>query len=240
MYVLTHAQSLPRFSSILSAYGIALADIAVDRQQGVSAKLEAFGNHTLREVASGLVAETAEHLRQQVGSSKLEMEVYYNCFFASTTTYLMIKADDSVDLVQTFLSKHEDLFGFILRERDVRVESVRVRGVAVSASVESKTPLAELKTLSLRPASGKFPTKPIYFEEVGYTDSRIVPLRALSAGEQIRGPAIIYDETQTILVEPTFQATALSRHIVLEQPHKTHTATAERNTAIDPIQLRCG
>ncbi|KKY35570.1 putative 5-oxoprolinase (atp-hydrolysing) [Diaporthe ampelina] len=55
----------------------------------------------------------------------------------------------------------------------------------------------------------------------------------------IKGPALIIDETQTILVEPEFYAYVLTSHVVLEHiEHQTQVCgTSTPETSIDPIQL---
>lgn len=72
-----------------------------------------------------------------------------------------------------------------------------------------------------------------------WLDVDMYPLKNVPKGSMIEGPAMIIDQTQTILVEPNFKAYVINDHVVLEQT-EDQTETCEVNTAetnINPIQL---
>lgn len=52
---------------------------------------------------------------------------------------------------------------------------------------------------------------------------------------KIAGPAMILDNTQSILLVPGSEAKILSAHVVIDVPHVIKTGTS--STTVDPIQL---
>lgn len=217
---------------------MALADVTVDLQEAVAATLNASSNSTIEERQEALKKKGTESLRSQGFSDKqIEAQTYYNCHFAGATTYLMIKVEKDMDLVKAFLDKHFELFGFVLENRDIRVESVRVRAIGLSQSSETRTPYAELKSLKMQPYTGPSTSQQIYFDSVGWQDSKLIALADLEPGAQVSGPAIIFDKTQTILVEPSFVATTLSKHVVIDKIEEDNVAKALDTETIDPVQL---
>lgn len=218
---------------------MALSDVTVDLQEAVAATLKPNDNPTIAERQAELRRKGEASLKAQgFDDSKIEAQTFYNCHFAKATTYLMIKVEDGTDLVVAFRDKHFGLFGFVLEGRDILVESVRVRAIGRSPSPENKTPFAELKSVALRNYSGHHDTQRIYFENLGWQDSRVIALENLKPGEQVAGPAIIYDKNQTILVEPGYQSTTLSKHIVLDKVEANSALAKTFNEeVVDPIQL---
>lgn len=216
---------------------MALSDVTVDLQEAVSAVLTSFNNHSLDDRQATLKAKGVESLRSQgFEGSYVEAQTYYNCHFAQATTYLMIKVEPGVDLVRNFLDKHFELFGFVLDGRDIIVESVRVRAIGLSPATSTRTPYAELKSVQRHAYKGDSASQKIYFDKVGWQDARLIALAELEPGCTVVGPAIIYDKTQTILVEPGFEAVTLSQHVVLDKVEDS-SAAAVQATGIDPVQL---
>lgn len=231
-------RSIPRFSSILSAYGMALADVTVDLQEAVAATLNSKGNAAIEERKAALREKGAESLRSQgFADQHIEAQTYYNCHFAGATTYLMIKVEPDMDLVKAFQDKHFELFGFILEHRDIRVESVRVRAIGLSQSSETRTPYAELQSVKMHPYEGPSSSQKVYFDGVGWQESKLIALADLKPGAQVAGPAIIYDKTQTILVEPTFVATTLSKHVIIDKLEEQVASKTLSTETVDPVQL---
>ncbi|KAL7010409.1 hypothetical protein EMMF5_000433 [Cystobasidiomycetes sp. EMM_F5] len=230
---------IPRFSSILSAYGMALSDVTVDLQDAVHATLQSSGNKGLQGHVDSLTKRAVSALKDQGFTDDfINVEVFFNCHFAQATTNLMIKLQPGLDLVKAFHDKHHELFGFILHGRDVLVDSVRVRGVGLGPSSETTTPYAELATIPLTLFQGDCKKHNVYFEKVGWQTSRLIALDDLSPGHQVLGPAIIFDKTQTILVEPDFIATTLSKHVILDKRDDGLLAKKGSGiTGIDLVQL---
>ncbi|GAW00676.1 hydantoinase B oxoprolinase [Lentinula edodes] len=240
---------VPRFSSILSAYGMALADVVVESQEPSSCVLDTrlgADNTTsffdLRMRSERLIQRAVDALVEQgFSKSDITTEVSYNCRFQGTSTTIMVRELEGryEELISSFVKQHEQLFGFTLQNRVVHVDDVRVRGVARSGAPEQTSPYRELEKLTTREAEvlERCQKKRVYFDITGWTDTVVVPLEDICPGEQVPAPAIIFDQTQTILVEPGYIATATSKHIILDRIGSPPSKPLLDLKHIDPVQL---
>lgn len=75
----------------------------------------------------------------------------------------------------------------------------------------------------------------VFFDRLVDTD--IYALNSLSKGSEVYGPAIIIDQTQTMVVVPGATAKILSSHVVIDMPDtKKHVGEIDLST-VDPIKL---
>lgn len=119
------------------------------------------------------------------------------------------------------------------------VEDVRVRGVGKSLSVPPESPhdeLESLKTKCIAPQCRNDSAR-VYFSGAGLVDAPVYFLESLVPGTSIQGPAMIIDQTQTIVVEPSATATILSRHVILDVSTKRKEGTQGVALVVDPIPL---
>lgn len=198
---------IPRYSSLLSAYGMALADVVREVQEPAAFTLS--GNQDNEEISkrmSGLVERAKDDLRSQgFDDDRIHVETYLNCRYHGTSTKLMIETPEDEDYGKQFYEEHKREFGFNLENRNVLVDDLRVRATGKSVGVEPRSPYKDFDELETTSADlGRFTTKKVYFEGKtnGWKESALVPLSELHPGEQVNGPAIVFDETQTLLVEP--------------------------------------
>ncbi|KAG4216590.1 hypothetical protein PC116_g34929, partial [Phytophthora cactorum] len=94
---------------------------------------------------------------------------------------------------------------------------VRVRGIGKSFRYQDKTvdqQLREVKRQSVsdQKAHGK---SQVYFEG-GRLETPIYKLEDLSVGDEINGPAVLADGTQTIVVTPKAKALILETHVIID------------------------
>ena len=76
--------------------------------------------------------------------------------------------------------------------------------------------------------------RPVYFSG-GHHDASVFHLRDLERGKLVTGPAMIIDNTQTVVVSPGCEARILSNHIVIDVKAR-HVTKADART-VDPVQL---
>jgi 5-oxoprolinase (ATP-hydrolysing) len=96
----------------------------------------------------------------------------------------------------------------------------------------------ELKRLHASPLVPPTPLKTtrIYFEELGeYAASTLYELCELPVGTVIHGPAIILDDTQTIVVFPANETTILKDHVYIDVGLGPKNALD--TSVVDPIAL---
>ncbi|RXK38886.1 hypothetical protein M231_03835 [Tremella mesenterica] len=207
---------VPKFSSILSAYGMSLADIVEEIQE--PSALTTHPDNLDALYGRGLVLKKqaiARLVAQGFTENRIKLEIFYNCRYKGASTALMVPMPTDGDLEKAFIEQHKTLFGFTLADRIVFVDDVRVRATGMTESRVPPSLYDELNSVSRKEITSN-ETKPVYYGGHGWLSTSIVALKSMSSGQTITGPALLYDETQTILVEPSFQAIALTDHVVID------------------------
>jgi len=257
-----------RFSGILSAYGMGLADIVVEKQEPSALVLpenkegEVFKNllKNLEKLSSDAKTEL---LGQGYKAEQIEIKRYLNLRYQGTDTALMTSEPDEIlnydtentncelgvsessselqknsakfpDYVGAFKQTYLREFGFDLTGREIIVDDLRVRAVAKSPGLQ-KYPLA--KKAGTPEAVDQ--TKCYFMSESSgcgaWQETPIYRLENLGAGQQLRGPAIVMQNTSTILVEPGCSAEITEYgDVVLNVETRTF---REIGTQADPVQV---
>ena len=118
---------------------------------------------------------------------------------------------------KAFVKQHQQEFGFTLPDRDIIVDDVRVRGIGKSFEGLGKTvdqQLKEIKPKDIKPGHKEYKRSKVYFEG-GRQDTPIYKLEDLSVGDRVKGPAILADGTQTIVVTPGASALIIETLVVI-------------------------
>src|SRR5262245_7121525 len=232
-------------SSLLSAYGMGLADIRATRQQAIE---ETFEDSVLAAVASvgDRLGEEArrEVILQGVPTQDVTVEVRAHIRYAGTDTALVVPAyvmpgrraaagpGMTLEKMRTaFEAAHKARFGFIDASKQMVVEAVSVEAIGGGAKFsEPERPPAK----SPLPA----PAQSTRFYSGGAWHGAAVFDRAqLAPGHAVTGPAIIIEPHQTVVVETGWSAEITPKnHLVLARtvPLKRQTAIG---TEADPVML---
>lgn len=224
-----------KHSSILSAYGIGLADVVHDEEKPYN---KAFDDSTRDAIYAGL--DSLSHLAQSHStmSRYSHVDLIKSLFmrYDGSETSLMISAKDVGDAKQDFIEAHHQQFGFTPTNRKILVDNIRVRAVGKSNFGGDELPeipsLLECKINDLPPNAT--PSKPVYFKSLGWFETPVYLLGSLPTGATVQGPALVVDNTQTIVVSPNCTATATNDHLFLDVSHEEKSVSA---STIDPIQL---
>jgi 5-oxoprolinase (ATP-hydrolysing) len=227
-----------KHSSILSAYGISLADLVNEEQEPVHSVYSQSARDKLIVKAERLIANSQESLMAQGASeSSIKSKLFFNMGYKGSDTRIMISQPVDNDFLSVFYSTHEREFAFNDTEKDVLISDVRVRseGNAEIDIQQEILPFDEsFETFAVDTLKSKTTTK-IVFEE-GSLDSQVYFLEELDVGSIVTGPALILDATQTILITPDSKATIHPRHVVLDV-EVSSIREAVSTEYIDPIQL---
>jgi 5-oxoprolinase (ATP-hydrolysing) len=210
-----------RYSSILSAYGLALADRAFEVQEPSATFWSPNTKPDLLSRIDKLSADVTKDLaRQGFSGQRVHLEKYLNMRFDGTDTALMALAPDdgSDDFEKSFREQYKMEFGFLLEDKGIVVDDIKVRGIGKTFDTLGESVFSEVSGLTKRPVdSSKSDGQPrsVYFDELGRIDTHIYPLDKLEVGDVVKGPAIIIDDTQTIVLDPKSEATITSRHLYI-------------------------
>jgi 5-oxoprolinase (ATP-hydrolysing) len=235
------------FSSLLSAYGMGLADIRATREQAIE---EPFGEPVLAAL-SGIggrlgAAARAEVVGQGVPASEVRVHVRAHVRYSGTDTPLVVPAYQmaavadaaagepgmTLEKMQSaFETAHKARFGFIDPSKSLVVEAVSVEAIGGGAKF-SETEHAPTRDALPTPAR-----RTRFYCNGAWHDAAVFTRDQLKPGHAVAGPAILIEPHQTIVVEDGWRATlTVKNHLVLER------ATAlKRQSAIgteaDPVML---
>lgn len=205
-----------KYSSVLSAYGLALADVVTEAQEPVAVEYIA-SNSLLQERFEGIIQRSTADLEGQgFRPYQIRHQQYLNMRYVGSDSNLMILKPEDGDFAREFADRHRREFGFTF-DKPLLVDDVRVRSTASSNDQSEVSPAEQLKNAHLKDVSvGGAEQKKVYFESTGYMDTPIYKLNAIERNTRIQGPAIIIDETQTIIVVPNAVANVLETCIVVD------------------------
>jgi 5-oxoprolinase (ATP-hydrolysing) len=220
------------FSSLLSAYGMGLADIRATRQQAIE---EPFGNKSLaslNKIAKRLSKDvSAEVAGQGVPKKDLTVHIRAHVRYAGTDTALVVKAGTLPAMKSAFEKAHKAQFGFIDRKKDLVIEAVSVEAVGGGAKFKEKKGKTTTGKLPSPARRTKFFSDGKWHNVTVYTRDQLFP------GHKVKGPAIVIEPHQTVVVEPGWQAAITAKnHLVLTRIVKLK-RTAAIGTKADPIML---
>jgi 5-oxoprolinase (ATP-hydrolysing) len=232
------------FSSLLSAYGMGLADIRATRQQAVE---EPFGDAALASIAriGGRLADDArrEVVDQGVAAQAVEVFIRAHIRYAGTDTALVVPAfslrapheergrPSLAEMKSAFEAAHKSRFGFIDESKELVVEAVSVE--AVGGGAKFTEPVSSTTSAAL-PSPAR---RTRFYSRGQWHEAAVFTRGQLSPGAAVRGPAIVIEPHQTIVVEDGWRAQISAKnHLVLDRvvPLKRQSAVG---TAADPVML---
>ncbi|AGF77469.1 N-methylhydantoinase B/acetone carboxylase, alpha subunit [Desulfocapsa sulfexigens DSM 10523] len=218
-----------RFAGILSAYGIGLADTVAEKQQPAAEVLTEGGLPGLEERLAALEVETVRELSSQgITDDTIQSLHYLNLRYQGTDGSLMIEKPADGDFAKAFQTRYMREFGFELPGRAVLVDDLRVRSIGKASKLKSFLVDRGESTAE------KLDTVSCYFEG-GWQQTDLYTMDSLKAGYTIEGPAILIQDTSTILIEPDCIA-AITDFGDVEIQVSGHTRN-KIDTEVDPVQL---
>ncbi|KAI2890231.1 hypothetical protein CBS11852_6513 [Aspergillus niger] len=232
---------LHHHSSMLSAYGMAFGSLVSDLEEPLECVFRRDTIPRIREIEASLRVRAESELRERgIGDAddiefKVEILMHYE---GSDTIIAISKPENELELTMKFADVHKKKYGFIAA-RPVVACTVRLRAVGLKKPSSDLSPAQQSACLGeFRAPSreARVMTKDVYFGERGWQRTPVYRLESLRTADRIEGPALIVDNTQTILVTPNAQATILRSHVVIDIASPTAHAVIQK-IAIDPLQF---
>ena len=221
-------------ASLLSGYGMGLADIRAHREQAVEKHLDT--------ATLGQLEQTIEHLGTQVTNEIKEQGIddgnittVARCHIRGegTDTALIVDHGSLADITKRFMTAHQQRFGFHDPAKALIIEAVSLEAIG-------KTGVLETFQLSRRRAEGD--TIPIektvrLFTGGTWHDTPVISRDDLLLDDKIDGPALVIEPHSTIVVEPGWQARLTRENMMV----LSRVREAERGyaigTQVDPVML---
>ena len=220
------------FSSLLSAYGMGLADIRATRQQAIEEPFGVKALATLNRIG-GVLGKAVKHevAGQGVPAKAIKVIVRAHIRYAGTDTALVVKAGALAAMKSAFEKAHKAQFGFIDRRKELVIEAVSVEAVGGGARFREKLLKAGRSRLPAPARRTRFFSGGQWHKAGVYTRDQLKP------GHKVKGPAIVIEPHQTIVVEPGWQAELTRKnHLVLARIRKLKRQSAI-GTKADPVML---
>ncbi|KAH7323073.1 hydantoinase [Stachybotrys elegans] len=229
-----------KYSSVLSAYGLSLADTVHEVQRPAALDFNQEHYDTIASTLAEMSAAATQHLVcQRISKNRVRVEQYLNMRYEGSNSAFMVLSSGSVgDCKVAFEEKHSREFGFVFPEKRILIDDYRVRAIGSSGEHKEKSPYQQLQELSTKSTSApELSTKVCFEAGQGYADTSLYLLTSLEAGMRVAGPALILDNTQTILVKPHWEAVILESAVLIESRASVASLAQAVEQSINPIQL---
>ncbi|MBO0903160.1 hydantoinase B/oxoprolinase family protein [Jiella sonneratiae] len=198
-------------SGLLSAYGIGLSSLFSSRSQALVADLAEEAKPEIEALAGRLREETvAEVEAQGVSAGDHATEVLLQLRYDGTDTTLPVTyAGSLTDARKGFEAAHRAQFGFTYPGRAITVETVSVE------TAEKPKETAAGATGEAAPFDPEAAETGRFFTGGESRAAKIFRREAFGPGASARGPALIVEPNQTIVVEPGWSAEVTADNDVL-------------------------
>ncbi len=189
---------IPLRPGLLSAWGMAVSPLVKDFSLSVlvlNAEFERINKKLSALAGRGLKEMVREGLKKNESRVLLSVDMRY----AGQAYEINLPWDRS--FTRRFHQLHEARFGHSDPSKEVEVVTLRVR-------IEGKGRLKKPRPLQLKQGSGK---QALLGQREVYFDKRMLRCptyerERLNPGDRIRGPAVIYEFSSTVVVPPVWQA----------------------------------
>lgn len=247
-----------RYSGILSAYGLSVADSVVDKQRPSSAEYSAANKPALVSSLNQLAEDVQNELVGDGFSREdIQLQYFFNMRYEGTDNAVMTRgpvgdkgialasnADQllAFDFEASFISKYQREFGFVLQNRAIIIDDVRVRGTISPELVDASTVNSKAKEgASAQKCAPHSQTRFYFAGDKVWKDIPVYLHEELlqQRGAKYSGPAIIMQGTATVVIEPNWEVQVLdSGDLFLEFAGENHSSLLKQATAIvDPSQV---
>lgn len=233
-----------RHASLLSAYGIGLAENREIRQQALEHVLDTTGWQLLLQSVEQL-SESLMSLPCVKPGLSVNLKSAVHIKYQGSDTSLLVPVPETAEaLAEHFHQQHNHLFGF-----DSRATNLWLASLQVELVVDNECLPEMLVDGQPQAESHQKPFSQNHIAELNlYSKSQLHLAQVfdwgdLPVGACLQGPALIVDNHSTIVVEPHWQAEIMNDQSVLlrrlqalnnEQTPRTH---EQKDYVSDPVQL---
>ena len=222
---------LHQYAGVLSAYGIGLADSRTINDLAIELNLNKDIIESLSIQFNNLKKQGREEMvAQNLNSEKLRYSSRIYLRYEGSDSALAVRFSEYQEIKSNFENIHKARFGFISPEKLLIVESIQVEVSCPSEHVESKNNKrtkrgnSSLARLNVVMNGDSNPTSFYHRNNI-------------STNDKIIGPAVIIEDTSTIVIEPGWQASINNNFdLILERTEKKQRMSAI-GTKVDPVML---
>ena len=222
---------LHQYAGVLSAYGIGLADSRTINDLAIELNLNKDIIESLSIQFNNLKKQGREEMvAQNLNSEKLRYSSRIYLRYEGSDSALAVRFSKYQEIKSNFENIHKARFGFISPEKLLIVESIQVEVSCPSEHVESKN-----KKRTKRDTSSLARLNVVMNGDSNPTS--FYHRNNISTQDKLIGPAVIIEDTSTIVIEPGWQASINNNFdLILERTEKKQRMSAI-GTKVDPVML---
>ncbi len=220
-------------ASLLSAYGMGLADIRASRTEAIEMPLDREGRLASAARIDHLSAAALGEVEAQgLSEGQVTVRAQLHIKVAGTDTPLTVGFGDLDEMVRAFAKAHKARFGFEMPDRGLIIDAVEVEAVGVATDLnEPKSPLKSGDEGYSDALIDQF------YANGAWHSARYVRRAQLSPGRTLTGPAVLLEDHTSIVIEPGWQAEITAHdHVALKRIEAREDARAV-GTKADPVML---
>ncbi len=219
-------------AGVLSAYGMGLAAQRVIKSRGIEQILDESVIPSLQLHGDELRISAEEELTAQgVDSKQIRIEKRVHLRYAGSDSSLLVTLGTINTMLDEFFHKHQQQFGFTDPDKKIVVEALQIEAIGEGEttvlgfspnSTTSSSPVAAHHAVVI---DGEPRQTPFYLRD------------QLVVGEAISGPAVIIEDTGTIVVEPGWRSTLTSQNNIILERYEPLPERVAIGTDVDPVML---
>lgn len=193
---------VPAHPGLLSAGGLILSDLRVDRVRSFPIRLERMGTDGLAAVVHEMVAGVARELGQEGFTGTPEIELAFDMKYVGQNWDIRVPAPPLpltvAALGGAFDAEHERLYGFALDGHAHEVLSVRASAVGRTSGKEALVPRRRpVAAATVEPPA----SRPVYDDRRdALATAAVLARESVPAGYEVVGPAVIEGLDATVWV----------------------------------------
>lgn len=219
-------------ASLLSAYGMGLADIRAARAQAMEAELSPNSRLEAAALIDGLSVQALGEVEAQgVSEADIHLNATLHLKVKGTDTSLPIGFDDETSMRAAFITAHKSRFGFTPDDALV-IENVSVEAIGNATDLAEPT----LDTTSRDESYATALSAPVYLSGAWH-DARFVTRETMQPGDTLSGPAVLVEPHTSIAIEPGWRARITAHNHVELVRYEAKTRDFALGTEADPVML---
>ena len=218
-------------AGVLSAYGMGLSNIRIEKQQTIEVPFNNDEISGLQAVIAVLREQCDDSLAaQNVPKENRAFDVSLGLRISGSDTILDVAYNDTATMIESFSEVYRNRFGTEPDAGDLLIATLRVEGTGIEQVISD--PLIETPADALAVSDGR-----MWVDD----QSRDVPVYdrdSLGSGTTIDGPAIIAEAHGTTVIDSGWSgAFNETGHLLLEQESESQREAVMEETSPDPVRL---
>lgn len=187
---------IPPYPGVFSALGLISTDYKHDYVVGVVRRIYELSSDSIMNIFREMEGQAFKDLvNENISRENIRIMRFLEMRYWGQAYELRIPFRESLDeAVKDFNFMHSVRYGYSMADEDVEVVAARIEAVGITS--KPKLPVEEEKQYKPRVDD----RREVYMDDVGWIETDIYYRDGLRAGAFFEGPAIVEEETSTILI----------------------------------------